>query len=153
MRFMTKNKLQKRFSVLVSCILTVFIVMNALTVPALSVGAETDINVSPAEDCIFLEYMNTSDEYSFTPVLYSAVVPFAEIVDNALKLEFGDNITSIIISYLIGDNWVEITEEYSTDMPSNTNYQFEFAYNNISVKDLCLNWSETKTADTTLNMN
>ena len=136
MNFTKNNKLKKPVYILLSCVLTVFIIMNTLTVPALPTGDDANNHTVSEDGCIILEYQELSDRDFLTPILYSAVAPFTEIHENALKLEFGENIDSIIFSYLVGNNWVEITDENNSDLPANTNYQFEITYRNVSVEDL-----------------
>ena len=133
MSSITRSKALKRTSIFVSCILTVLIIVNALSVPALTLSY--DANRNSADGSIMLEYREFSDGTA-SPITYSAIATFTEIHEDALKLEFGTNITDIILSYLVGDNWVEITDENNSDLPANTNYQFEFTYNNILIEDL-----------------
>lgn len=76
-------------------------------------------------------------ELGHIPVSVTKVVSaLTELSDNAIELEYGKNIRNIILSYLDGDNWIDITDNNSSDLPANANYRIEFFYDNISVEEL-----------------
>lgn len=77
-------------------------------------------------------------EYEALPdtTAYAAVTPYVEMRDNAIRLKYGDKITSVTVFYLKGDNWAEIKEDDAKDLPANTKYRFVFAYRKLSVSEL-----------------
>ena len=84
-------------------------------------------------ETITLEFMYLPDSVSVFADPSESTVPAADIPDNALKLEYGTNISGIKVYYQETGNWVEITEDNSRNLPANTKYQFEFAYHDITV--------------------
>lgn len=65
-----------------------------------------------------------------------AVSASSGISENAMKLAYNVNITSVTLSYLEGDNWIDITDDNNSSLPANASYQLSVLYHDISIQDL-----------------
>lgn len=121
-----------RFPRLITLVLCLFVLCSFTGLAAS--GAQAESAPDETGTMLILTYQEWPEEVPL-PILSRGVMTLSTITDDGYELSEPE-LVKITLSYEVGNNWVEITEENSSSLPANAKYRFEFFYQNLPVNDI-----------------